>query len=61
MVNNNTNILDKQQRIDLAALIKANDSDDCTNEIRSKKQSVLISNDVKHMVFLKHKYEKLFV
>ncbi len=59
MVNNNTNILDKQQRIDLAALIKANDSDDCTNEIRSKKQSVLISNDVKHMVFLKHKYEKL--
>ena len=36
MVNNNTNILDKQQRIDLAALIKANDSEDCTNEIRSK-------------------------
>jgi hypothetical protein len=53
------NILDKQQRIDLAALIKANECDDCTKEIRSKKQSILISNDVKHMVFLKQKYEKL--
>lgn len=55
----NNNILDQQQRIDLAALIKANDCDDCTKEIRSKKQSILISNDVKHMVFLKQKYEKM--
>lgn len=53
------NVLDKQQRIDLAALIKANDCDDCTKEIRSKKQSILISNDVKHMVFLKQKHEKM--
>jgi len=53
------NILDMQQRIDLAALIKANDCDDCTKEIRSKKQSILISNDVKHMVFLKQKHEKM--
>ena len=53
------NILDMQQRIDLAALIKANKTDDCTQEIRLKKQSIVISNDVKHLVFLKKKYERL--
>ena len=52
-------VLDKQQRIDLAALIKANKTDDCTQEIRSKKQSVAISNDVKHLIFLKQKYQRL--
>ena len=53
------NILDEQQRIDLAALIKANKTDDCTQEIRLKKQSIVISNDVKHLIFLKQKYERL--
>ena len=52
-------IFNPQQRLDLAALIKANDTDDCTEEIRSKKQSVLIRNDVKHMILLKQKYERL--
>lgn len=52
-------IFDPQQRLDLAALIKANDTDDCTEEIRSKKQSLLIKNDVKHMILLKQKYERL--
>jgi hypothetical protein len=52
-------IFNSQQRLDLAALIKANDTDDCTEEIRSKKQSVLIKNDVKHMISLKQKYERL--
>jgi hypothetical protein len=52
-------ILGEQQRIDLAALIKANKTDDCTQEIRTKKQSIVISNDVKHLVFLKQKYERL--
>ena len=52
-------IFNPQQRLDLAALIKANDTDDCTEEIRSKKQSVLIRNDVKHMIVLKQKYERL--
>ena len=52
-------ILGEQQRIDLAALIKANKTDDCTQEIRSKKQSIVISTDVKHLVFLKQKYERL--
>ena len=59
MNNDDKNILDVQQRIDLAALIKANKTDDCTQEIRSKKQSIVISNDVKHLVFLKKKYERL--
>ena len=52
-------IFNPQQRLDLAALIKANDTDDCTEEIRSKKQSILIKNDVKHMIVLKQKYERL--
>jgi hypothetical protein len=52
-------ILNPQQRLDLASLIKANETDDCTEEIRSKKQSVLIRNDVKHMIILKQKYERL--
>tara|TARA_B100000902_G_scaffold316361_3_gene307661 strand:+ start:2882 stop:3418 length:537 start_codon:yes stop_codon:yes gene_type:complete len=52
-------ILDNQQKLDLAAMIKANDTEDCTEEIRSKKQSSLIRNDVKQMVFLKQKYERL--
>lgn len=54
-----SNILNSQQRLDLAALIKANSTDDCTEEIRSKKQSLLIKNDVKHMILLKQKYERL--
>ena len=56
---NINSILNQQQRIDLDNLIKANNSDDCTQEIRNKKQSLLISNDVKHLVFIKHKYERL--
>ena len=54
-----SHILNSQQRLDLASLIKANETDDCTEEIRSKKQSLLIRNDVKHMVLLKQKYERL--
>ena len=59
-LNNDSNaILNEQQRIDLASFIKANNTDNCTEEIRTKKQSILIRNDVKHMVFLKQKYERL--
>lgn len=54
-----SNILDQQQRLDLANLIKANDTEDCTEDIRSKRQSQLIKNDVKQMVFLKQKYARL--
>ena len=54
-----SNILDPQQKLDLANMIKANETEDCTEEIRSKKQSVLIRKDVKQMVYLKQKYARL--
>jgi hypothetical protein len=54
-----SNILNTQQKLDLANMIKANETEDCTEEIRSKKQSVLIRNDVKQMVYLKQKYARL--
>ena len=55
----NNGILNNQEKLDLAALIKANDSEDCTEDIRSKRQSELIKNDVKQMVYLKQKYQRL--
>ena len=59
ITDSNSNVLNNQQRLDLANMIKANDTADCTEEIRNKKQSVLIRNDVKQMVFLKQKYQRL--
>jgi hypothetical protein len=52
-------LLNDQQKLDLKNMIKANDTEDCTEEIREKKQSTLIKNDVKQMMFLKQKYERL--
>lgn len=52
-------ILNPQQKLDLANMIKANNTEDCTKEIREKKQSALIRNDVKQMLYLKQKYERL--
>ena len=54
-----SNILNNQQKLDLASMIKANDTTDCTQEIREKKQSVSIKTDVDHLVLLKAKYERL--
>ena len=54
-----SNILNPQQKLDLASMIKANDTIDCTQEIREKKQSVIIKTDVNHLIFLKKKYERL--
>ena len=54
-----SNILDNQQKLDLANMIKANDTEDCTEEIRSKKQSSLIRDNVKQMVYLKQKYPRI--
>ena len=54
-----SDILSPVQKLDLQNMIKANDTDDCTEEIRSKKQSILIKNDVKQMMYLKQKYERL--
>jgi hypothetical protein len=55
----NNGILNNQEKLDLQSLIKANETEDCTEDIRSKKQSNLIRNDVKQMVYLKQKYERL--
>ena len=54
-----SNILNNQQKLDLASMIKANDTTDCTQEIREKKQSVSIKTDVDHLVLLKAKYDRL--
>ena len=54
-----SNILNQQEKLDLKKLISANETEDCTQEIRSKKQSVLIRNDVKQIVYLKQKYSRL--
>jgi len=54
-----SNILNSQQKLDLASMIKANSTTDCTEEIREKRQSIAIKTDVAHLVFLKNKYERL--
>ncbi len=52
-------ILDNQQKLDLQNMIKANDTQDVTEEIRKNKQSNHIRNDIKQMLFLKQKYSRL--
>ena len=52
-------ILNDQQKLDLQNMVKSNEANDYTQEIRDKKQSVLIRNDIKTMVMLKQKYERL--
>ena len=52
-------ILDKQQKLDLQSMIKANETEDVTEQIRKNKQSNLIRNDIKQLLFLKQKYARL--
>ncbi len=52
-------ILDKQQKLDLQNMIKANETEDVTEQIRKNKQSNLIRNDIKQLLFLKQKYTRL--
>ncbi len=52
-------ILDKQQKLDLQSMIKANETEDVTQQIRENKQSNLIRTDIKQMIFLKQKYSRL--
>ena len=54
-----SNILNSQQKLDLASMIKANSTTDCTEEIREKRQSIAFKTDVAHLVFLMTKYERL--
>lgn len=50
------NHLDK---LNLQKMISANDVEDCTQDIRDKKHSVLIKQDIKTMLFLKNKHSNL--
>ena len=54
-----SNILNNQEKLDLANMIKANDTNDCTENIRRAKQSELIRIDIKQFVLLKQKYLRL--
>ena len=51
--------MDKNERIQLDKMLRANNAEDCTNEIREKKHSKLLKNDVKKMIELKEKYKRL--
>ena len=51
--------MDKSERIQLDKILKANDTQDCTNEIREKKHSLPLKNDVRKMIELKEKYKRL--
>ena len=51
--------MDSTERIHLQKMINANNVQDCTNEIREKKHSDKIRNDVAIMIGLKTKYQRL--
>ena len=46
-------------RLQLEKMIQANDVEDCTDEIRSKKHSKKIRDDVTRMLDMKKKYARL--
>jgi len=46
-------------RLNLQKMINANDVEDMTDEIRKKKHSSLIRNDLKTLLFLKRKHSKM--
>lgn len=46
-------------RIQLERMIKENEVEDCTQDIKNKKHSNLIKDDVNKMLFLKSKYNRL--
>jgi hypothetical protein len=48
--------MDNMDRLNLKKMIKTNNVEDCTNEIRSKKHSDLIQKDVSKMIQLKKDY-----
>ena len=52
-------ILSNQEKLDLSNMIKANNTEDLTQQIRKTKQSQLIRDDIKQLIFLKDKYKRL--
>ena len=53
------NILNNQEKLDLVNMIKANDTDDCTEHIRNTKHSELLRIDTKQLIAIKSKYTRL--
>ena len=51
--------MNSEDRLNLQKMINANDVEDQTDIIREKKHSTKIEEDVKSMVFLKNKYQRL--
>jgi hypothetical protein len=51
--------MDTLDRLNLHKMIDANNVQDCTDEIRNKKHSQLIREDVQRLVTLKTKYSRL--
>lgn len=51
--------MDNNERIQLDKMLKANNTQDYTNEIREKKHSLPLKNDVKKMIVIKEKYKRL--
>lgn len=51
--------MNKSEKIQLDKMLKANNTEDCTNEIREKKHSIQLKIDVKKMIDLKEKYKRL--
>ena len=51
--------MDKMDRLNLQKMIQANDVKDCTAEIREKRHSQKIRDQVTHMLTLKKKYSRL--
>lgn len=51
--------MDQENRLNLQKMINANNVEDMTDEIRNKKHSILIKNDLKTLLFLKRKHSIL--
>lgn len=51
--------MDQFDKLNLNKMINANNVEDCTKEIREKKHSQLIRDDVKRLISLKQKYSRL--
>ena len=51
--------MNKNERIQLDKLLRENNTEDCTKEIREKKHSNMLKKDVKKMIELKEKYKRL--
>lgn len=51
--------MDPLDKLNLHKMINANNVQDCTEEIRDKKHSILIRNNVDQLITLKKKYSRL--